>query len=905
MNTPKLFLLDGMALIFRSYHALRMSPRYTSYQKNTNAQFGFLNTLLELIKKNRPTHLAVAFDSQGSTQRHEIYQDYKANREATPEDILKAIPDIREILLAMNIPLFELPGYEADDIIGTITKHASKQGMYCYMVTMDKDYIQLVNESVFLYQLPRAKNPAQILGSEELCKNWGLKYPQQIIDILALMGDAVDNIPGVRGIGQKTAQKLVEKYGSVEKIIEQVEQIEGKVGIALREDLDKLKISKTIATINLDVPIEIDFASMQVQPWNMSELANILQRLEFRTIAKRIFPSAPILNMKPLEELASEVQMLCYSDLPAVDNLVRSLDDSQILFVHFAKVGAFNYPWIIVFRAEKSAFLHCLMYHDLISKFPDEKAELHQKMRILFENSNRKWVGLDLKTIIRSLHNQEINLQGSLFDLKLGMHLLDSIDNKNIYSQAQQYLGYSGKYFEYADLGKKGIPDWACWQAYITEYMDILARLYPVLLQKLQSECSDLWKLFTEVEMPLLHILAAMERRGIRVDVNFLSQYSQELASLIQQEGKIIYQITGQYFNIASPKQLGEILFNTLQLKNPSTKSGEPKKTKTGQFVTDEETLNKMESQHPVIKHIICYRELSKIKSTYADGLLEQTQEGCIHTTFIPTGALTGRLASQQPNLQNIPIRTPLGREIRRAFVPRGGYKLLCADYSQIELRIMAALSGDKNMIDDFCARRDIHVATASRVFGIAEEQVNKDMRRKAKGVNFGILYGQTAFGLARELNISKVEAESLIQQYFQRYTGIANYIEKEKQRMQKDPWVRTLGGRRRHLLNINSANSILRNAEERMAINMPIQGTAADMIKMAMVVIVDKIKLKQMRSTLLLQVHDELVFEMALDEEEELKNIILSGMRSVLPLPNRVPIEIEIGVANNWLEAH
>lgn len=904
MGTSKLFLLDGMALIFRAYHALRMHPRYTSYKKNTNAQFGFTNTLLELIKKNKPTHLVVAFDSHTPTERHQIYQEYKANREATPEDILSALPDIRELLEAMRIPIFEIPGYEADDIIGSLTRLASQQNIASYMVTMDKDYIQLVNEQVFLYQLPRTKSPAQILGTKEVCTNWNLQNPRQIIDILALMGDSVDNIPGVNGIGEKTAHKLIGKYGNIENIISNLDQIEGKIGLALRTDLEQLKLSKALATINLEVPLEANFVSMQVKPWDMAKLSNILERLEFRTIAKRIIDSDNQGKPQALQIPKSISELVAYADLQGVDRMLQELEQAEYLVVHFAATAALAYPWIMVFRSPDGT-VHCLQHHEIISQFPEHKTELYHKLRVLFENPQRKWIGFNLKSIMRILHNYAIELDGSLFDLQLAAHLLDSTDNKNIYSQAQQYLSYTAIYTEYRDLGKKGIPDWQCWQAYISEYLEILARLYPVLSTKLQQDSTELWQLFKDVEMPLLKVLATMERRGIGVNVTFLSQYSQKLSGLIQQEAKIIYQETGEYFNIASPKQLGELLFNKLALKNPTIKSGQPKKTKTGQFVTDEETLRKMYAQHPVVAHILRYRELSKIKSTYTDSLLEEVREGRIHTTFVPTGAMTGRLSSQQPNLQNIPVRTILGKEIRRAFVPKSGYKLLCADYSQIELRIMAALSGDENMIKDFRDGRDIHIATAARVFGIADNEVTKEMRSKAKGVNFGIIYGQTAFGLARELDISKSEAENLIQQYFQRYTGVANYIQTEKQRMQTQQWVRSLGGRKRHLLNINSANTVLRNAEERMAINMPIQGTAADMIKMAMVAIADNLKTQKMHSALILQVHDELVFEMKISEEKQLKNIVVQQMCNVLPLPNAVPIEIEIGIADNWLEAH
>lgn len=908
MNTPKLFLIDGMALIFRAYYALRMSPRYTSYKKNTNAQFGFTNTLLELIRKNQPTHMAVAFDTHGPTERHQVYEEYKANREATPEDIIGALPDIRELLEAMHIPLFEMPSYEADDIIGTLTRQASKAGMETYMVTMDKDYIQLVDEKVFLYQLPRGKSPAQVLGVKEVCAEWDLQSPRQIIDLLALMGDNVDNIPGVRGIGAKTAQKLVKQYGGVTQIIENLAHIDGKIGQSLYRDLENLKLSQELATIKLNIQLDADFDKMKLRPWNMEKLSQLLERLEFRTIAKKITNSGYALDLqtspKPLREPVPLAPVICYQDLPSLAKLLQIIEKAEYLVLEFAKVRTMPYPWIMLFRTP-DARTHCLMYHDLIFQFPEAKSEFLQKLHLIFASPKRNWVGFELKAMMRYLHQLDINLQGKMFDLRIAGFLLDSTDNRNIYSQTQQYLHYQAIYAEYQDLTNKGIPDWQCWSAYISEYMEICARLYPVFREQLQADTQGLWRLFQEVEMPLLQILATMERKGIAVDVSFLSKYSQQLASIINEEAKNIYQASGQYFNIASPRQLGEILFAKMQLKDPSTKNGQPKKTKTGQFVTDEETLRRIATQHPVVEHIIRYREVAKIKSTYADGLIEATEHGRIHSTFVSTGALTGRLSSQNPNLQNIPVRTPIGREIRRAFTAKAGYKLLCADYSQIELRIMAALSADANMIEDFRAGRDIHTATASRVFAVPEAEVNKEMRRRAKGVNFGIIYGQTAFGLAKELDISKTEAEALIEQYFQLYPGVAKYIETEKQRMQETEVVRTLGGRRRYLLNIKSANPVLRNAEERTAINMPIQGSAADMIKMAMVAIAREIEKEQLKSALILQVHDELVFEMAVEEEARLREIILQHMCSVLPLPNGVPIEVEIGIADNWLDAH
>ncbi len=943
----KLFLLDAMALIFRAYYALIRNPRLTSGGKNTNAQFGFINTLVELINNQKPSHMAVCFDTHAPTERHTDFTDYKANRQEAPEDILSAIPDIKRIIKAFNIPVVEMDGFEADDVIGTLSKQAAKAGYEVLMVTPDKDYGQLVDERVKIYKPGYQGSDAEILGVKEVCEKWNIKDVSQVVDILGLMGDAVDNIPGIPGVGEKTAAKLLAEYDTLENVIANAEKIKGALGEKVRKGTDSAIMSKKLATIICNVPVEFHEEDFRLKEWNKEELREVFTELEFRTVAKRLLGEDLVIGAAPegvqtdlfgntvtakgspkksVPETDAITEIVTHSDAPdempaarnitntphryevitgdAIDAFVNGLmSKTEICFdtetnnldANDAELVGMSFSYV----AGEAYYVPCP---------PDEAAtkEILQKFSVLFNNPSMRWIGQNLKYDMLVLKWYGYEIKGTWFDTMLAHYVIEPDGKRSMDMLSTQFLGYDPVPIE--DLiGKKGksqgnmrdvplekIKDYAAEDADIT--LQLKHKLEPLLKTK------EVERVFHEVENPLLAVLTDMEYEGIRVDVDFLNEYSQELDREAKRSEESVYEQAGLRFNLASPKQLGEVLFEKLQL-DPKAK-----KTKTGQYATGEDVLSKLASRNKIVEDILAFRELTKLKSTYVDSLplLRNRKTGRVHTSYAQAVAVTGRLSSNNPNLQNIPVRTERGREIRKAFIPRDeNHVLLSADYSQIELRIVAAISGDPAMCEAFQQGKDIHTATAARVYGVDEKDVLKEMRYKAKSVNFGIIYGQGAFGLADNLAISRTEAKEIIDNYKKQFAGIQRYMDDTVNFARENGYVQTLVGRKRWLRDINSSNFTVRGFAERNAINSPIQGTAADMIKLAMVKIHQVFKQSGFKSKMILQVHDELVFDAVKEEVDIIQPIILQCMREALPLPNGVPVEAEIGAGTNWLEAH
>ena len=941
----KLFLLDAYALVFRAYYALIRSPRITTKGKNTNAQFGFINTLTDLINNQKPTHIAVCFDTHALTERHTDFADYKANRQETPEDIMAAVPDIKRMIKAFNIPVVELDGYEADDIIGALAKQAEKLGYEVFMVTPDKDYGQLVSENIKIYKPPYQGGNLEILGPKEVCEKWGIENVSQVIDILGLMGDAVDNIPGIPGVGEKTAAKLLKEFGSLENVLENAHGIKGVLGEKIRNGKDLAILSKKLATIILDVPVTFHEGDYCLQEWNREALKEIFIELEFKAIGKRILgeeipggaDERRATIEKPQLDLFGSVVPLIVADnnrlISAVNEPVPAmLVDKNIL----------NTPHdyrLVQTEQEIGELVKLLMPQTEIS-FDTETTHIDanlaelvglsfaiktgegfyipcpadktittstlQQLSPLFADEQKIWIGQNLKYDMLVLKWCGVELKGKIFDTMLAHYVIEPDGKRNMDVLSAQYLGYEPVHI--VDLiGKKGkgqgtMRDVAIETAkeYAVEDADITLQLKNVFVPQLQLKSVE--KVFYEVENPLVKVLSAMEFEGIKVDVDFLNAYSKELEIDAKIAEESVYAQAGVRFNLASPKQLGEVLFDKLQLDSKA------KKTKTGQYATGEDVLAKLASQHKICDDILTFRELTKLKSTYVDSLplLINPKTGRVHTSYAQAVAVTGRLSSNNPNLQNIPIRTDKGREIRKAFVPRDeNYVLVSADYSQIELRIVAAISGDVNMCEAFKTGKDIHTATAAKIFKVDDKEVTKEMRYKAKSVNFGIIYGQGAFGLAENLAISRAEAKEIIDNYKKEFPNIQKYMDDTINFCKETGYVETLMGRKRWLKDINSANFTVRGFAERNAINSPIQGTAADMIKLAMIKVAAALKANNFKSKMLLQVHDELVFDVLKDELENIKPVILDAMQTAMILPNDVPTSAELGFGNNWLEAH
>ncbi len=935
MSNKKLFLLDGMALIYRAHFALSKNPRFTSTGINTSAVMGFTNTLLEVLKKERPSHIAVVFDTEAPTERHTEFEAYKAHREAMPEDLSKAIPYIFRLIEGFNIPVITKDGYEADDIIGTLAKEGEKQGFQVYCMTPDKDFAQLVSDNIFIYKPARMGNEMEILGVKEILAKWEIERVDQVIDILGLWGDAVDNIPGIPGIGEKTAKALIKQYGSMENIFAHSHELKGKQKENIENHVEQGLISKKLATIILNVPIEFNEQQLLLEDPSKELLEPLFAELEFRTIGKRVFGESFTVN-----EGKTTVQQDLFGNAVATPS-AKEIDNQPSLFdtpIDAKNIENTPHDYQLVDTAEKRKELVNLLLQqkriafdtettgidanlvDLVGlsfsieagkgyyiPTPQNKEEtlaILEDFRPVFENENITKIGQNIKYDLLVLKWYGFELKGELFDTMLAHYLIDPDTRHNMDVLSENYLGYTpisitsligakGK----GQLNMKDVPvekvvDYAAEDADVTFQ---LANVFEPMLQERNAQ-----KLASEIENPLIFVLADMEKEGVRIDIDTLATYSAQLQEEIAKAELNVYDKAGLKFNLASPKQLGEVLFDHLKL-DPKAK-----KTKTGQYQTGEDVLMALAPKSDIVQDILDFRQMQKLKSTYVDALplLVNPRTGRVHTSYNQAVAATGRLSSNNPNLQNIPIKTDRGREVRKAFIPRDeNHILLSADYSQIELRIIAEISKEQNMLDAFLNGIDIHTATAAKVYGIEVAEVTSTQRRNAKAVNFGIIYGQSAFGLSQNLNIPRKEAAEIIDQYFIQYPGIKNYMNDTMNFARENGYVETIMGRRRYLRDINSANMTVRGYAERNAINAPIQGSAADMIKIAMINIHKDMVAQNLQSKMTMQVHDELVFDVIKGEKEQVKEIITHRMKTAIK--TEVPIEIEIGEGLNWLEAH
>ncbi len=942
----KVFLLDAMALIFRAYYALIRNPRLTFKGKNTNAQFGFTNTLTELINNQKPSHMAVCFDTAAPTERHTDFEEYKANRQDAPEDILSALPDIKKIIDGFNIPILEVDGYEADDVIGTLCKQAEKAGYEVFMVTPDKDYGQLVSENIKIYKPGYQGGDVEIMGPKEVCEKWGIQSVDQVIDILGLMGDAVDNIPGIAGVGQKTACKLLAEYYTLENVLDNADKIKGALGEKVKAGKEKALLSKKLATIITNVPVEFHEENFKLKNWNKEKLNEIFTDLEFKSLGKRIlgeefsvFATAPqgvqtdlfgnavqtqkAKNAKTeqaieevIEEISDAVLKVdknihnCPHDYKVVEGeepikaLVKELMGHEEICFDTETTGIdANDAELVGFSFSTKA---CEGYFIPCPADQTKTKEILSRFAILFNDETKVWVGQNLKYDFLILKWYGYELKGKIFDTMLAHYVIEPDGKRSMDMMSTKYLGYEPVHIEEL-IGKKGKTQGSMRDVelekikeYAVEDTDITLQLKKVFIPLLKKH--EVEKVFSEVENPLVKVLTDMEYEGVRIDIDFLNEYSKELEKEAKKSEEAVYQQAGVRFNLSSPRQLGEVLFEKLQL-DPKAK-----KTKTGQYATGEDVLMKLAHKNQICMDILAYREYTKLKSTYVDSLpqLINRKTGRVHTTYGQAVAVTGRLASNNPNLQNIPIRTDRGKEIRKAFIPRDkNHILLSADYSQIELRIVASISGDPNMCDAFKNNKDIHTATAAKVYNVEEKEVTKEMRYKAKSVNFGIIYGQGAFGLADNLGISRTEAKAIIDNYKKEFHGITRYMDDTINFAREHGYVQTLMGRKRWLRDINSANFTVRGFAERNAINSPIQGTAADMIKLAMIKLHEEFKKRKFKSKMILQVHDELVFDALKEESDVIKPAVIECMQSAMGLPYGVPVIAEIGAGENWLEAH
>ncbi|MCH2232687.1 MAG: DNA polymerase I [Crocinitomicaceae bacterium] len=929
-HPKKLFLLDAFALIYRAYYAFIKNPRMNSQGQNTSAAFGFTTALLDVINREKPTHIAVCFDTPEETNRSEEFSDYKANREAMPEDIAAMLGPIEEIIEAFNIPVLKVAGYEADDVVGTIAKKAEKEGFVTYMMTPDKDYAQLVSENIFMYKPARGGKPSEIWGIPEVQEKFEVERPEQVIDILGLWGDAVDNIPGIPGIGEKTSKKLVAQYGSVEGLIENAHELKGKQKENVIQFAEQGIMSKLLATIILDVPIEFEAEKLVLEEPNKDKIREVFTKLEFKTLARRVIGEEIILG----KSVSAEGQLdLFGTGTPSIEAKAEAEMDGNLNTIVDKKVD-----YQIAISPEKRKQVLDLIMNEKSVCFdtettgidplnaeivgmsfsfkkgqafwiPTPEAErqtIVDEFKPFFESETIEKIAHNIKYDIKIIKRYGVDVKGPLFDTmiahylitpesKHGMDFLAELYLKYVPISIETLIGKKGKnQGNMADLDPDKITDYAC------EDADITLQLKEIFEPEVNKD--HLKHLFYEIEMPLAKVLAEMELEGIKLDVPALSKFSEELEVGINELTAQIHELAdNQEFNIDSPRQLGEVLFDQLQI-DPKAK-----KTKTGQYKTSEDVLSKLESKHEIIPLILNYRSLRKLKSTYVDALpaLVNERTGHVHTSYMQTVAATGRLASNNPNLQNIPIRTEKGREIRKAFIARNEeFELLAADYSQIELRIIAALSNDENMISAFRDGHDIHAATAARVFGVENlEEVTRDQRSSAKAVNFGIIYGQSAFGLSQNLGISRKEAKEMIDNYFEQYSKIKSYMSDQVDFARKNGYVETLMKRRRYLKDINSSNGIVKGFAERNAVNAPIQGSAADVIKIAMINIQKAMSKKNMKSKMLLQVHDELVFDAHKSERDELEKLVKEKMETAVEMA--VPLDIDYKFADNWLAAH
>ena len=941
----KLFLLDAYALIYRAYYAFIKNPRINSKGFNTSAIMGFINTLEDVLKKENPTHIGIAFDPKGPTFRHEAYEQYKAQREETPEVIRESVPVIKEFIKAYNIPIFEVCGYEADDVIGTLAKQAEKRGIITYMMTPDKDYGQLVSDTTFIYRPKYGDKEFEVMGVERVKEKFGIENTLQVIDLLGLMGDSSDNIPGCPGVGEKTAQKLIAQFGSIENMLEKTDELKGAIKTKVEENREKILFSKFLATIKTDVPIELDMESLKREAPDEDKLTTLFDFYELRSLKERVkknnfapslFDEAPeiattttvskknketknsaiqgsLFDFFPTESTGDEKKSshLSLNDVVHTYKLIDTKEDivNLVLAIKNYKTVCFDTETTSTNALDAELVGISLSVKEneaFYIPMPTGRKETEERLEILrpvFENEETEKVGQNIKYDITVLANYGIEVKGELFDTMIAHYVLQPELHHGMDYLAEIYLNYETIKIEEL-IGEKGhnqknmrnisptlVCDYAC------EDADVTLRLKNILEQEIKKE--RLEELFYKIEMPLVPVLAYMERNGARIDTAALKETSALFSKRLHEIEENIYAQCGEPFNIASPKQVGDILFGKLKIVD------KPKKTKTGQYVTSEEVLAQLQNRHPVVKNILQYRGLKKLLSTYIDALpsLVNSKSGKIHTSYNQTVTATGRLSSSNPNLQNIPIRDEDGKEVRKAFVPDEGCLFLSVDYSQIELRIMAHLSGDQNMIEDFLCGHDIHAATAAKIYKKPIDEVTKDERRKAKVANFGIIYGISVFGLAERMNVDRREAKELIENYFETYKGVSEYIEKCKQDAKANGYVETIYHRKRYLPDINSHNAVVRGYAERNAVNAPIQGSAADIIKVAMINIYRRMKAEKLQSTMILQVHDELNFNVLPNEQEIVLSIVKEEMQNAFSM--KVPLVADYGWGNNWLEAH
>ncbi|WP_396141347.1 DNA polymerase I [Flavobacterium sp.] len=939
----RLFLLDAYALIFRGYYAFIKNPRINSKGMDTSAIMGFMNSLMDVIKREKPDHLAVAFDKGGSDYRFEMYQEYKAHRDETPEAIKIAVPYIQELLKAMHIPIVEKAGFEADDLIGTLAKQAEKEGFQVFMVTPDKDFAQLVSENIFMYKPARMGNDIEIWGIPEVLAKFEIERPDQVIDFLGMMGDAADNIPGLPGVGEKTAKKFLAEFGTLENLLANTHQLKGAIKDKIEANAELGILSKKLATILLDCPVTFDAEDYELSKPDVDKTDALFQELEFRQMKAqfdKLYDSPPTPEGEAEEETVKKVvskktnedqfdlfgfsddsdeptanhsyyatlentthfYQIIQGDLPVKLLLQNLLNQTSVCFdTETTGIDALNAKLVgMSFSFEKGKGFYV--------PFPENQEEaqtLIEKFRPFFENSTIEKIGQNIKYDLKILSNYNIQVKGKLFDTMIAHYLINPDMRHNMDVLSETYLKYAPKSIETL-IGKKGKNQLSMRDVpledikeYATEDADITFQLkehFQPILEKVGTK-----KLFDEIEIPLVPVLADMEKEGIRLDVEFLKSMSVDMQKEIDAFEQQIYETAGEKFNLASPKQLGDILFDKLKIGG-----AKQKKTKTGQYATGEEVLSYLANEHQIVRDILEWRQMVKLQSTYIDALPNQVDKktGRVHTDYMQTVAATGRLSSTNPNLQNIPIRTEKGRLIRKAFIARDeNYTLLSADYSQIELRIIAALCGEENMIKAFQNNEDIHKSTAAKVFNVPLDEVTKEQRSHAKTVNFGIIYGVSAFGLSNQTNLSRKESAELIEAYYQTYPKLKSFMTSQVDFARENGYVETISGRRRYLKDINSANAIVRGGAERNAVNAPIQGSAADIIKIAMINIHKKLTSENWKSKMLLQVHDELVFDVHNSELEKIQPMIKHEMENAFKMA--VPLDVEMGLGKNWLEAH
>ena len=919
----KLFLLDAYALIYRSYYAFIKNPRINSKGLNTSAIVGFVNTLQEVLTKEQPTHIGVAFDPHGPTFRSEAYPDYKAQREATPEDIRKAVPIIKDLLQAWNIPILQVDGFEADDVIGTLATKAGALGIDTYMLTPDKDYGQLVTDHVYIFR-PRHGGGYETMGIEEVKQKYGIPSTAAVIDLLALMGDSADNFPGCPGVGEKTAVKLINEFGTVEEMLHRVNDIKGALKTKIETHVDDIKMSKFLATIKTDVPIELNMDELKVQEPNEAELGKLLEELEFKTLAAKILKKSET-KPKPVNgqldlfaefasQVPSEPEYSSFESIKTISHKYELIEKEEdiIKICDFFRTNDFivldtETTSTSAIDAELVGLSFSVKEHEAyyvpIPANREEALRIVNIFKPLYEDEKILKVGQNLKYDLEVLHNYGVELKGQMWDTMIAHYLIQPELRHNMDYMAEVYLHYKTIHIDEL-IGPKGknqrsmrdlsptlVYEYACEDADIT--LQLKNKLEPELKK---HECEDL---FYQIEMPLMPVLAEMEMNGVCLDTESLTETSKQFTARMNEIEQRIYELAGQQFNIASPKQVGEILFDKLKIIEKA------KKTKTGQYVTSEEVLQQLKNKHEIVADILEHRGLKKLIGTYIDALpkLINPRTGHIHTSFNQTITATGRLSSSDPNLQNIPIRGEDGKEIRKAFIPEPGCLFFSADYSQIELRVMAHLSKDANMIEVFREGKDLHAATAANIYKKPIDEVTRDERTKSKRANFGIIYGITVFGLAERLDIPRDEAKMLIDGYFETFPQVRDYMEKSKEIARQQGYVTTLFGRRRYLPDINSQNSVVRGFAERNAINAPIQGTAADIIKVAMIHIFQRFKAEKIKSKMILQVHDELNFSVLPEEKEKVEHIVIEEMQNAFQMA--VPLVADSGFGSNWLEAH